>query len=140
VNEKEGGGTHLDARLGLGQEVVVRAVGRELHLALEVRRPPHALLLGDGRDGADAWAHEAEEGDVGRVGRDDVAHVGVPRPRVLVREPRRELLLVARRKEDEAARGGTRGGGQLGAETARARTSRGKGRTWARLAGPACAP
>lgn len=89
-------------RLGLRKQVVMPLVLWQLHHSLAVSGPPHTLLFGDRGDGADAGTDEAEEGDVGGGGGDDVADVGVPRTGVFWREPGRELLLVAGGEDDEA--------------------------------------
>lgn len=63
----------FDARRFFCEKVVVRRISRERHLSCDVGGPPHRLLLSDGRDGANAWADEADKSE-GWVGwRDDVA-------------------------------------------------------------------
>lgn len=55
----------------------MRRVGGKRHPICDEGGPPHGLLLCDGRDGAYAWADEADEGDVGVRRSDDVANRGV---------------------------------------------------------------
>lgn len=43
------------------------------HGARQVRGPAHSLLLGDGRDRPDPGAHEADVGDAGVCGRENVS-------------------------------------------------------------------
>jgi hypothetical protein len=54
----------------------VRRIGGQRHQSEDQGSPPHGLLLGDGRDGADAGADEADVGEGGVGGGGDVADCG----------------------------------------------------------------
>lgn len=66
-----------DPRRAGREKMVMRWVGRHAHAAGDERRPPHSLLLGNGRDGSNTWAHEADESDTLFLRSYDVPNRGV---------------------------------------------------------------
>lgn len=123
----------LDSSGRRREEVVVGRRGRQgRHLAREPGSPPHALLLGDRRDGACLFGHglgqwckamagtektcrltdsrsdKSNERNIRHVGFDNVTHGRIPRSRVVCREPVGKVLLITGSEDDETARKGGR--------------------------------
>ena len=69
--------TIFNARAFFRQEMVVWRVGGHGHLVGDERCPPHGLLLGNGRNGANTGPYKADEGYTGVYRRDDVAYGSV---------------------------------------------------------------
>ena len=84
----------VDARVLGREQVVVGRVGGRGHPVADQGRPPQSLLFGDGRDGPNAGADEADKCNIRARGVDDVADVGLRGSRIAGIEPVEDLLVA----------------------------------------------